>query len=148
MLQSVGFVWSDIYFLNMDITERAREIFSHDLFATEATGIAIEHVGEHESRCSLRVGEKHCNARGVVMGGVLYTLGDFAAAVAVNMNTLQWVSLDATMHYLAAVPLGATLVATAKAIKHGRTTALYQTIIENPDNGKCIAIVETTMIKV
>ena len=132
----------------MDITERAREIFSRDLFATEAAGIAIEYVGEHESRCSLRVGEKHCNARGVAMGGVLYTLGDFAAAVAANRDTLQWVSLDATIHYLVVVPLGATLVATAKALKHGNTTALYQTVIKNPDNGKRVAIVETTMMKV
>lgn len=131
----------------MDITEQAREIFSRDRYATEATEIVIDFVGTHEAKCSLRVGEKHCNARGVAMGGVLYTLGDFAAAVAANMNELQWVSLDATVHYLAAAPQGATLVATAKALKQGRSTALYQTVIENPDNGKCIAIVETTMMK-
>lgn len=140
----------------MDITEQARRIFSLDRYATEATGIVIDSVGEHESQCRMTVEDRHCNARGMVMGGVLFTLGDFAAAVAANLSEergvmsdeLQWVSLDATIHYLSATPLGATLVAEAKAIKHGRTTALYQTIIESPDNGKQVAIVETTMVRV
>ena len=89
------------------------------------------------------------------MGGVLFTLADFAAAVTANMSdelislhsSLHWVSLDSTIHYLAPAT-GVKLIATCKTMKQGRTTALYQTIIENPDNGKHIAIVETTMISV
>lgn len=148
----------------MDFTAKARKIFAHDRYATEATGIVIDQAGEHESVCSLEVGERHCNARGAVMGGVLFTLADFAAAVAANMNdvsaatnensslvthhaSLHWVSLDSTIHYLAPAT-GVRLTATCKSMKHGHTTALYQTIIENPDNGKRIAIVETTMISV
>ena len=136
----------------MDMLHFARQVFAADRYATETSSITIEQVGEHEAQCALIVAERHCNARGMAMGGALYTLADFAAAVAANMDgqlgecPLHWVSLDATVHYLAPAPLGTRLVATCCALKHGRSTALYQTLIESPDNGKRIAIVETTMV--
>ena len=137
----------------MNLTEIARDIFCHDRYATETTGIVIDHVGEHEATCSLTVGEQHCNARGVAMGGVLFTLADFSSAIAANSpdfiegnSELHWVSLNASIHYLSPTPLGASLIATSKALKHGHSIALYQTIIESPDNGKRYAIVETTMM--
>ena len=134
-----------------DLTNKARRIFVADRYATELTGIEIASVEEHEATCTLTVVEKHCNARGMAMGGALYTLADFAAAIAANTDCLEdgdlrWVSLDGTTHYLSPAPMGTRLVAHCKALKHGRTNALYQTIIESLDNGKTIAIVETTMV--
>ena len=136
-----------------DMTTRAREVFAADRYATELTGIEIASAVDHEATCTLTLAAKHCNARGVAMGGVLYTLADFAAAIAANSDCLgsgdlHWVSLDATAHYLSPAPLGARLAARSHALKHGRSTALYQTIIESLDNGKTVAIVETTMVYV
>ena len=136
-----------------DMTAKAREVFAADRYATELTGIDIASAGDHEATCTLTLAAKHCNARGVAMGGALYTLADFAAAIAANSDCLgsgdlHWVSLDATAHYLSPAPLGARLTAHSHALKHGRTTALYQTIIESLDNGKTVAIVETTMVYV
>ena len=136
-----------------DTTTKAREVFAADRYAMELIGIEIASVGEHEATCTLTLAAKHCNARGVAMGGALYTLADFAAAIAANSDclddeNLHWVSLDATAHYLTPVPMGTTVKATCRALKHGRSTALYQTIIESLGNGKTIAIVETTMVYV
>ena len=136
-----------------DMTARAREVFAADRYVTELTGIEIASAGDHEATCTLTLAAKHCNARGVAMGGVLYTLADFTAAIAANSDCLgngdlHWVSLDATAHYLSPAPLGARLTARSHALKHGRSTALYQTIIESLDNGKTVAIVETTMVYV
>lgn len=135
----------------MDLTDIAREIFQYDRYATETTGIHIDHAGDHVARCTLELTDRHRNARGVAMGGVMFTLADFASAVAANSddlanNTLHWVSLDASIHYLSPA-LGDRLVAECKPLKTGRTTALYQTTISSPDNGKVIAIVETTMMR-
>lgn len=135
----------------MDITDIARKVFADDRYATELTGVKIVAVGEHEATCTLTINAGHCNARGVVMGGALYTLADFCAAVAANSDLqtpLQWVSLDATIHYLAPAQADAVLKAHSTSLKHGRTTALYQTIIENLDSGKVVAVVETSMVKV
>ena len=134
-----------------DMTAKARKIFAADRYATELTGIEITSVGDHEATCTLTATGAHCNARGMAMGGALYTLADFAAAIAANSDclddgTLHWVSLDASVHYLSPAPAGSHLVAISKALKLGHSTALYQTIIESPDNGKRIVIVETTMI--
>ena len=134
----------------MDLTTQAREVFAGDHYATALTGIEIEHVGDHEASCTLVTDERHRNARGVAMGGVLFTLADFCAAIASNSNTLDnlcWVSLDSNIHFLAPAT-GSRLKAHCTALKTGRTSALYQTIIESPDNGKRVAIVETTMIRV
>lgn len=136
----------------MDILSLARSVFSADRYATEVTGVGIEYVGDHEARCLLPIERHHCNARDVVMGGVLFTLADFSAAVAANTDCLtegdlQWVSLDSTVHFLAPAT-GKRLVSSTSALKTGRSTALYQTIIENPDDGKRVAVVETTMVRI
>jgi acyl-CoA thioesterase len=136
-----------------DMTPKAREVFAADHYATDLTGIAIASVGEHEATCTLTLAAKHCNARGVAMGGALYTLADFAVAIAANSDSMEdgilhWVSLDATAHYLSPAPMGTTVKATCRALKHGRSTALYHTIIESLDNGKTLAVVETTMVYV
>ncbi len=132
----------------MDL-ETARRIFASDRFATELTGVEITSLGGHSAECSLTLGNQHLNARGVAMGGVLFTLADFAAAVAANGDEagdeLHWVSLDATIHYLAPAA-GTSLTAVCTALKHGRTTALYQT--EVFCNGRRSAIVETTMVRI
>ena len=133
------------------LTTLARETFADDRYATSLTGIAIEHVGDHTAECSLAVASHHLNARDVVMGGVLFTMADFAAAIAANTDSLSagkplaWVSLDATIHYLAP-STGATLKAISGAMKHGRTTALYHTDLYCDD--RRVAVVETTMMHV
>ncbi|MBR2958901.1 MAG: PaaI family thioesterase [Bacteroidales bacterium] len=137
----------------MTTLDRTREVFANDRFATTQSGIEITAVGAHEAECTMHVDERHCNARGATMGGALFTLADFAAAIAANSDDIEsgdlhWVSLDATIHYLSPAITGTSLRASCSALKSGRATALYQTIIESLDNGKRIAIVETTMIRV
>lgn len=132
----------------MDWTAEAREAFAGDRFAADA-GIVIASVDEHTAVCRLEATDRHCNARGVVMGGALFTLADFAAAVAANSNDLKclkWVSLNASIHYLASAGQG-LLETHCTAVKHGRTTALYVSNITDGDGHK-VAVVETTMIHV
>ena len=129
----------------------ARHIFCNDHYATDTTGIAINAVDDHTATCSLTIDERHCNARHSAMGGVLFTLADFATAIAANSDclesgNLQWVSLNANVHFLAPARHGATLQARCTPLKMGRTIALFQTRIESLDDGHCCAIVETTMM--
>ena len=136
----------------MDNTAIARDVFLHDAYATDTTGISIAHAGDHTAECHLNLDTRHRNARGAAMGGALYTLADFAAAVAANSEELEgealhWISLDATIHYLAPA-MGNRLTARCESLKLGRTTSLYQTTVSDPDNGRKIAIVETTMVRV
>lgn len=141
----------------MDRTELARRIFADDTFATRQTGIKIDTVDSDSCICSLAVDARHRNAKGAVMGGVLFTLADFAFAVAANsealppeQNTeeplLEWVSSSSTIHFINAVK-GDVLSASASCIKKGRLQALYQiTITDNRDTK--VALITTTGTRV
>ncbi len=103
--------------------EEVREFFKNDRFATE-NGMQIDEIGEGYARCSLEIEEKHKNAVGAVMGGVPFTLADFAYAVAANHQEPKWVSLNSNIAYLG-TPKGHRLIAEAHCIKCGRSTNCY-----------------------
>ncbi len=127
----------------MDRLERAREVFSKDLYATKQSGAVIEEVGDDYSRCSMRLGSEHRNAFGGVMGGCIYTLADFAFAVASNFDKEKLtVSLVGQANFLS-MSKGTVLYAEAKLIKEGRTSCLYEVMITD-DLGKDIALVSFT----
>lgn len=107
----------------MDL-EQIRSTFRQDRFATEAAGIEIEAVGENWARCSFVIEPKHRNAAGAVMGGAIFTLADFAFAVASNAGTMSTVSLASQITFLSAAR-GVRLIAEARCVKAGRTTCFY-----------------------
>ena len=70
------------------------------------------------------VGWKYLNAAGTVMGGAIFTLADFAFAVASNWNKPLHVSTTSQITYLG-VARGARLIAEARKVKEGRNTCYY-----------------------
>lgn len=140
-----------------DLTAKAIEVFRDDIFASKLTGITIDHVDESSTRCSLEVNPQHRNAKGAVMGGVLFTFADFAFAIAANtpdllMNIdndnvpLSWVSSSANINFLSATK-GDRLIATTQIIKRGvRQTVIQTTISDNL--GNTVALVISTGINI
>ena len=109
----------------MNELQQLRESFSHDRFAAEA-GIRIDDAAPGYALCSMPIEERHCNARGTVMGGAIFTLADFASAVAANYGATDKniITLHGDITYLAPAK-GSTLIAEAHCVKHGRTTTLH-----------------------
>ena len=108
--------------------EKAREFFGKDKYATVASGIQIDEIGEHYSKCSMKITDNHKNAYGGVMGGAIFTLADFAFAVASNYNAPQTVSVTSQINFIG-MAKGQCLIAESKVIKDGRTTCLYDVFI-------------------
>ena len=79
--------------------EDVRKLFENDRFATE-NGAVIEEIGNLYAKCSLKLADRHRNALGAVMGGVSFTLADFAFAVASNWQNPGVVSLSSDIAYL------------------------------------------------
>ncbi len=100
-----------------------QERFKNDRFATD-NGAYIEEVGEGYARCVMPLDEHHYNAVGSVMGGAVFTVADFAFAVASNWNKKPCVSLSAQITYLGRAK-GKKLIAEARKVKEGRTTCYY-----------------------
>ena len=116
--------------------DEIRERFARDRFATEK-GAVIDAVEHHYARVSMPVTEHLMNAYGAVMGGAVFTLADFAFAVASNWDQTPRVSLSTQITYLAS-PKGQLLTAEARAVKEGRSTCFYT--VEVKDNtGRDIA---------
>lgn len=122
----------------MNIDE-ARKFFSKDLYATSVTGIVIDEVSQNYAKVSLKLQDKHRNAVGAVMGGVVYTLADFAFAVATNFDGNITVTLSASISYLTGTK-GDVLYAETKLIKDGRRNCFYEVYITD-NTGASIAVV-------
>lgn len=122
--------------------EQVQRIFSNDRFATETTGCRVAEAGPGHAVCELDVCERHLNEKGGVMGGAIFTLADFACAVASNIGEEPTVSVAFSIQYLSAVK-GKRLIATADAQKNGRTLGFYDCVVRD-DLGRDIAHVTGT----
>lgn len=90
----------------------------------------------------MKLGDRHQNAVGSVMGGVPFTLADFAFAVATNWEKPGIVSLSSNITFLSKAK-GDVLIAEAHCIKDGRSTNYYK--VDVTDNlGTLVAVVTIT----
>lgn len=121
--------------------EEIRALFQKDRFATE-NGAVIDEIADGYAKCSMEICPVHRNAAGGVMGGAIFTLADFAFAVAANWNRTLHVSQTSQITYLGAAK-GSRLTATARMVREGRSTCYY--LIEvNDDLGNPVAHVTTS----
>lgn len=126
----------------MSDLEKARAFFSQDKYASELTGIEIEDIKENYAKCSLRLNDKHNNALGFTMGGVMFTLADFVFAVATNSNDTKTVTVSSTINYISS-PKGDIIYGESKLLKNGKRNCFYEiTITDNKNN--LIAVINTT----
>ena len=129
----------------MSDLEKAREFFDGDFFATKATGIIIEEVGEHFARCSFEINRNHQNAYGGVMGGAIFTLADYTFAVSSNFNQPQTVSITSQINFIG-MAKGKKLVSESHLIKDGRSICVYGIDITD-ELGTKVAFVTFTGMK-
>ncbi len=114
--------------------EELIEFFKEDYFATKLLGAKIIDVKEGYAKCAFDVNIDHKNAKGVIMGGAIYTLADFTFAVATNQNEEYYtVSTSVTVNYLRP-GLGKSLYAEAISIRDGKTVCFYDVNVYNDEN--------------
>lgn len=120
----------------MSDLENARAYFQNDRFATE-NGAVIAEVADTYAVCTLTLTDRHRNAMGNVMGGVLFMLGDFAFAVASNFGKKNTVSATSQITFLRTSG-GSTLAARAELVRQGRSSVYYEISITD-DTGALLA---------
>ncbi|MBE6632619.1 MAG: PaaI family thioesterase [Ruminococcaceae bacterium] len=126
----------------MSKLEEAKKFFGNDLYATEQTGIEIIAAEAGYAKCSLKIEDRHKNALGHVMGGVFFTMADYAFAIASNFMQAPTVTQTSQIVYLTS-PKGKTLYAETEKIRSGKKTCFYKIMITD-DTGEEIAYVTTT----
>jgi len=130
----------------MENLQKYKEFFSNDKFATEATSCEILTAQENYAKVSMKIQPKHINGAGTVMGGAIFTLADFAFAVATNPCKPQTVTTTSQITYLS-VAKGSTLYAETRLIKDGRSTCFYEIEVTD-DLGTKVAFVTVSGMKI
>ena len=125
--------------------DQIEAVFANDRFATQAAGCRVVEGERGRAVCEMELADIHKNAMGNVMGGAIFTLADFALAIASNTGENPSVSVSSTIEYLRASK-GTCLVATCDADKSGRRLGFYTTDITD-DTGRRIARVAATVFR-
>ena len=121
---------------NFTDLETTREYFKNDKFATD-NGMVIDEVSDECAVCSVVLGPGHKNANGGIMGGVIFTLADFAFAIMANNIHKPTVAQQVSINFLGS-PKGEKLIAKAVCRKTGRSTTVINVDVTD-DTGRDIA---------
>jgi len=122
--------------------EEIREFFTQDRFATVALGATIISGEKGHSVCEMTVNEKHLNAMKNVMGGVTFSLADFALAIACNIGEEPTVAINNSIQYMNPVR-GSKLIAECTVDKSGQTIGFY-TVVVTDELGTLVAKMSAT----
>jgi acyl-CoA thioesterase len=109
----------------MPTLEEIRARFRDDRFATEAAGAEIALAEPGRAVCTMALRPIHLNAAGTPQGGAVFTLADFAFAVAANgFADFITISLQHDITFLKPAK-GKLLSAEARCVRAGRTVCFY-----------------------
>ena len=118
--------------------KQLKQKFSHDAFVADGLGAVIDGASYGFARVSMEIQPRHCNALGIPMGGAIFTLADFAFAVAANQGR-DVVTQASQITFLKAAQ-GKRLIAEARQVKDGKRVCFYEVKV-NDDLGTEVAFV-------
>ena len=118
--------------------EQLKQKFIHDAFVADGLGAVIDGASYGFARVSMEIQPRHCNALGIPMGGAIFTLADFAFAVAANQGR-DVVTQASQITFLKAAQ-GKRLIAEARQVKDGKRVCFYEVKV-NDDLGTEVAFV-------
>lgn len=125
--------------------QKVKEFFKNDRLV-ETLGIEILLAEPGSCECRADIQEKHLNAANVVQGGMIFTIADFAFAVAANCKHPNVVSLNNTITYVRP-PKGKVLLAQASEISATRRTCLYEVKVTDELGTEVAHMMATGFIK-
>lgn len=105
--------------------ERQRERMLADKFICNLLGVELIEAGVGTARAELTLRPEHMNGVGVCQGGVLFSIADFAFAVACNYAEEPVLGIEVSISYCKSVKTG-KIIAEAKEIARSRSTAVAE----------------------
>jgi acyl-CoA thioesterase len=113
-----------------------------DKFA-RSIGVQVIEALPERAECKLDINENHLNGLELVNGGVLFTIADYAMAVAANANGSSTVTLNSSIDFIKSASKG-TIVAVATLVKAGRTISRYRVEVRLEENSELLAVLSAT----
>jgi acyl-CoA thioesterase len=113
-----------------------QEFFTGDKFALLA-GIELLDAGNGYAKARMEIKPEHLNGGGVCQGGAIFTLADFAFAVATNSHARLTFSINSTIYFFQSEKKG-FLYAEAKEVFNHKRLANCEVNITN-EAGELVA---------
>ncbi|HIJ82211.1 MAG TPA: PaaI family thioesterase [Desulfuromonadales bacterium] len=118
--------------------QELKQLFStEDRFARHS-GIELVEVGPGWAKARMEIERFHFNAARTVHGGAIFTLADFAFAVASNSHGTLAMGINTSVSFVKAA-LAGTLYADARELSRNAKLAAYSVMITD-DAGDTVAI--------
>lgn len=118
--------------------DKIRQFFiDQDLFARHV-GIELIDVNPGQAKTSMKIESHHLNGAKTVHGGAIFTLADFAFAVASNSHGTLAMGINTSVSFVKSATKG-TLYAVATEQSLNRKLASYSVIVTD-DDGDVVAI--------
>jgi len=109
-----------------------KEFSDKDRFAKQI-GIELVEVSEGRAKAKMKIKDIHLNAVSTVHGGAIFSLADFAFAIAANTHGNISVALNVNISFLKAISEG-TLFAEAEEVSINPKIATYNIRVSNDHN--------------
>ncbi len=117
-----------------------------DSFA-KALGIEFLEIIPGYAKARMKVSSDMLNFHGVAHGGVIFTLADAVFAAASNAHGTRAVALSVNAVYRSPVFEGEELIAEAREVSLGRTTAVYHMIVKKQNSEKPVAFFQAVVYR-
>ena len=127
-----------------NIPQEVIDLMKADKFV-DFCGITLDEIGPGYAKTSMDIKPHHLNGAGVIQGGVLFTLADYALASAANSREKLSVSIETSMSFIKGISTG-KVFAVAKEVSCGRTLARYDVPVTTED-GTLIALLHGTVFR-
>ena len=111
----------------------AIERMKQDAFA-RLLGVELVEAGSGRATVRMTVKEEHRNSVGMVHGGVIFTIADYAFAVACNSHGVPAVAVQCSISYFRP-PQGAVITAEASEVSLTRRLGTYTVHVRDTDGG-------------
>jgi len=96
----------------------------------------------------LTVAENHLNGLGMAQGGALFTLADYAFAIASNSDGRTSTGLQTTMSFISPAQLGDILIAHVREVSRRKTISLYEIEIRNEQTDQLVSLFTGTGFRI
>ena len=130
---------------NFTATQVVNHMIEKDLFS-QWLGIEILEIREGYSKIKMKIRKEMQNGFGIVHGGVTFSLADSAFAFACNNRNNLSLALDTSINFIRPVHVDDDLTAEAREIHNGKSTGLYQIVINN-QNAHEVALFKGTCFR-
>ena len=124
--------------------QEVEKLLQKDQFAS-FNGIELVTVSAGSAVTRMKILPQHLNGMGIVQGGAIFTLADFAFAAASNSHDKSAVGLTTNITYIKAETSG-VLYAKASELSLRRTIAVYNVDVVN-ENEELVAVFQGTVYR-